>query len=183
MTSALAALLIGRNLKNLFQTIQVETNVSPNERFQNQGVSVKTEPEVAMPNTPNSKSTSKKRKLSKSKSKTSLVTSSEASENSTDSANSSAILSLDDSLNHNVGQYQLQCDLCEEVIKLNTVPAVQPFICEPCQKTYNAASSSCLCKGVMNSVIKTMISCEICQSWYHESCVGVSEQSLLRYID
>ena len=128
-----------------------------------------------MPNTPNSKTTSKKRKRSKSKSKISLATSREASESSTDS---SAVFSLEDSqdLNDNVGQYQ--CDLCEEVMKLNTVPAVQPFICEPCQETYKAASSSCLCKGVMNSVIKTMISCEICQSWYHESCVGVSEKNV-----
>lgn len=127
-----------------------------------------------MPNTPNSKTTSKKRKRSKSKSKISLATSREASESSTDS---SAIFSFDSQdLNDNVGQYQ--CDLCEEVMKLNTVPAVQPFICEPCQETYKAASSSCLCKGVMNSVIKTMISCEICQSWYHESCVGVSEKNV-----
>ena len=141
-------------------------------------VSVKTEPEVAMPNTPNSETTSKKRKRSKSKSKMSLPTSSaEASESSTDS---SAVFSLDDSqdLNDNVGQYQ--CDLCEEVMKVNTVAAIQPFICEPCQETYKAASASCLCKGVMNSVIKTMISCEICQSWYHESCVGVSEKIVRR---
>ena len=129
-----------------------------------------------MPNTPNSKTTSKKRKRSKSKSKMSLATSSADTEASGSSTDSSAVFSLDDSqdLNDNVGQYQ--CDLCEEVMKLNTVPAVQPFICEPCQETYKAASSSCLCKGVMNSVIKTMISCEICQSWYHESCVGVSEK-------
>ena len=131
-----------------------------------------------MPNTPNSKTTSKKRKRSKSKSKMSLATSSADTEVSGSSTDSSAVFSLDDSqdLNDNVGQYQ--CDLCEEVMKLNTVPAVQPFICEPCQETYKAASSSCLCKGVMNSVIKTMISCEICQSWYHESCVGVSEKNV-----
>ena len=130
-----------------------------------------------MPNTSNSKTTSKKRKRSKSKSKTSSADTSSAD------TDSSAVFSLDDSQDHNdnIGQYQ--CDLCEEVIKLNTVSAVQPFICEPCQETYKAACSSCLCKGVMNNVIKTMISCEICQSWYHESCVGVSEQSLLCYID
>ena len=106
-----------------------------------------------------------------------MATSSADTEASGSSTDSSAVFSLDDSqdLNDNVGQYQ--CDLCEEIMQLNTVPAVQPFICEPCQETYKAASSSCLCKGVMNSVIKTMISCEICQSWYHESCVGVSEQS------
>ena len=162
-----------------------------------------------MVNIANSKTSSKKRKRSKSKSI--LKASSNQAESLNCSADSAAVFSEgiqskygfiiyrrkvapnertvdpcfsvssrssdDDLFDRNI----YRCDMCRKVFRSSN--ASEPLTCETCDKNYKAANNSCLCKGVMNDVIKTMISCEICQSWYHQTCVGVCNSVKIPYFN
>ena len=69
-----------------------------------------------------------------------------------------------------------RCDMCRNIpssLFFRPPRNPEPFTCDTCEQNHKDATNSCLCKGAMNDVIKEMISCEICQSWYHQSCVGV----------
>jgi len=71
----------------------------------------------------------------------------------------------------------IQCDLCRNPFHSTCVGVspLQPYTCEPCKQKHNSARSSCSCNSCDDTMKQNWISCDICQTWYHQSCVGITD--------
>ena len=73
----------------------------------------------------------------------------------------------------------IQCDLCRQTFHsmcVGQAPNV-PYTCEPCKQKHNSARSSCLCGKCDDDIKQNWISCDVCQTWYHQKCVGIDERA------
>lgn len=79
--------------------------------------------------------------------------------------------------NHQMGD--IQCDLCRNKFHSMCVGVspIQPYTCEPCKQKHNSARSSCSCNSCDDTMKQNWISCDICQTWYHQNCVGITVES------
>ena len=57
------------------------------------------------------------------------------------------------------------------------MPPNVPYTCEPCKQKHNSARSSCLCGKCDDDIKQNWISCDVCQTWYHQKCVGIDESA------
>ena len=73
----------------------------------------------------------------------------------------------------------VQCDLCRNTFHSMCVGVATnvPYTCEPCKQKHNSARSSCLCGKCDDDIKQNWISCDVCQTWYHQKCVGIDERA------
>jgi hypothetical protein len=73
----------------------------------------------------------------------------------------------------------ISCDLCQQpfhsICVQDPADPIEPgseftYTCEPCQQKHTSARSTCVCHS-SNEHHSSWISCDICQTWYHQKCV------------
>jgi hypothetical protein len=83
----------------------------------------------------------------------------------------------------NTQRGDISCDLCRARFHSQCVglSPSQPYTCEPCRVKHNSARSSCTCNSSNEVNQEHWISCDVCQTWYHQNCVGVNGDTAQEY--